>query len=721
MRLQHRSTRRDSGMAWQTQGVESKKHILLVDDDFVVRSVASRALSALGYQITDFGDGVTALQSLDQCHFDAVLLDARMPGLDGFKTCQAMRQLMSDDPIPIVMATGMDDDDSIEEAYQAGATDFVSKPVNWRILKKRLDVLMNAREVSRSIKDRAERERCLLRASSDAMISLDHEGVIQAIHQNSALPRGLSSIIGAGKCLFDCLPSDSVKGALVSWQQATRKEDAREFLVSSHAEENPFVVEGRFIEGFKGDYLCLLRNFTDSYLAEKTIYKLAYTDASTGVANATMVTEKLTRMLDYGRDQHRETALLRCLITNFGSFEVTSGRSGMHYLAQEVVQRIKRLSQTYLDHSGIPTRPTEEDIVIGRMAENEFVVLISGIADSKALVKYSEMLYNALVEPFTINGYCIALEISIGVADSQQAGSTAELLLGSAAYALNDSKQQPVRLYSIDLKESMHKRIELERLLRRDVYQGALDMHYQPKFCMTTMQLVGIEALIRWHPDELGVVSPAEFIPVAEQCGLMIALSELVVQKVFEQIVCWGKSGKKRVPISINLSGSHLKTKGIVKYLQEAIDIHNLDPTLVEVEVTESMMIDPESRAIANLHELRAMGIRVAVDDFGTGYSSLSYLQTLPIDCLKIDRSFVKTINSDQTSLAIARAIVTIGHDIGLHVVAEGVENQQQLTCLQQLGCDSVQGFFTGRPVSADAFIDFFDGAKINSPRSQSA
>ena len=276
-----------------------------------------------------------------------------------------------------------------------------------------------------------------------------------------------------------------------------------------------------------------------------------------------------------------------------------------------------------------------------------------------------------------------------------------QLAFEQAGHACHFGQTGKANVYHPSIGEKIQRAAEIEDLLYRDLTCHRLHLNYQPKLTSNDLTLIGTEALIRWHSEELGVVSPGEFIPVAEQAGFMDELSEWVVIQVVQQLNFWTQQKQTLVPVAINVPGPLLSHQNFVEHLLKLLDETQLLGGLIEIEVTESAMIDPSGAAIGNLKHLRDQGIKVAIDDFGTGYSSFSYLKELPVDTLKIDRSFVQKIHEDSTSLAIARAIVAVGHELGLTVVAEGVENHHQLSCLQRLNCDFVQGFLTGRPMVA--------------------
>lgn len=692
---------------------QEHRRLLIVDDDLATRMVCRVALSKQGFGITEASDGYTALSWLESHKFDAILLDARMPGLDGFETCRNIRERLGADPVPVIMMTGLDDDESIDTAFECGATDFVAKPVNWKIISQRLSSLIGASVVKRHLNSRSHQISSLLKTSAESLLVLDQQGVIQGTHQIERLPRSLRERIVIGANLIggrDDTKSDPVASA---WQMAQRTGESEHFVVEVAGEGQHQTVQGRFVPGAEGEWLCLLQDQSSLFKCEQQSLDLAHKDAATGIANEKCLMSQLGTLLRHDCENNLHTAVLRFSASDLRGFEPTVGRNGMVRVAQVIVERLGiGLDSFFSTLPGDTDRPGQ---VLARLSESDYVVVLSALNDSGFIEELATLLLRRLSTGIEVGDHLCVIDWTVGIADTIEDSFTTDGLLNATAYAihsdLNTSNGYRVHRYNAILREKVKSEIEIERYLRRDIADGVLDVHYQPKFDLSNLSLIGMEALIRWQNAELGFVSPAQFIPIAERSGLIISLSHLVVERVFDQIVSWREEGYPSVPVSINISGIHLNTRTIVEELRAGILHRRIPPELIELEVTESIMVEGVGKASKNLSDLRDMGIRVAIDDFGTGYSSLSYLKTLPADCLKIDRSFVQSITSDPTAEAIARAIITVGHDVNLHVIAEGVETAEQLTKLAQLGCDSVQGYFTGRPVKNTEFTPFFKGA----------
>lgn len=700
-------------------GVDFKlRHrLLIVDDDLATRMVSRIALSKAGFGITEASDGYTALSWLESHRFDAILLDARMPGIDGFETCRKMRELLNGELLPIIMATGQGDDESIDAAFECGATDFVVKPLNWRIITQRLNSLIGASVIKSHLKSRSHQISSMLKTSYESMLLLDSAGNIQGTHQLERLPTGLRAGIKVGKNLVEIVGFLTSEPMISAWTSARKTGECEHFIVEFEHNEVNQTFQGRFVPGADSEWLCLLQDQTAAFDCEKQALDFVQRDPITRTLNEKGLSVELGVRLRRDRETNLATALIRFSASDWRGLEPTIGRDGLARVAQTIVDRLEIGLDSYF--GSLSTEVSTPEHLLARLSDTDYVIILSGLDATDFIEDLAILILRRLSATIELGDHICSVDWTVGIADTGEASSTTDGLLSATACAIYSDLQSPsgyrIHRYNADLKAKINQDIVIERLLRRDIVDGCLQVHYQPKFNLSNLSLIGMEALIRWNSAELGSVSPAHFIPIAEKSGLIISLSHLVVEKVFDQIVEWRDQGYQTVPVSINISGIHLNTRTIVEELRAGILQRRIPPEMIELEVTESIMVDGVGKAFKNLRDLRELGIRVAIDDFGTGYSSLSYLKNLPADCLKIDRSFIQAITTDPSSEAIARAIITVGHDVDLHVIAEGVETCDQLNKLKELGCDSVQGFFTGRPVCSGDFIEFFQGACLAS------
>ncbi len=686
--------------------------VLIVDDDRSFRTVARLALTKAGYKVLEATDGASALELIQKTAFDAMVIDARMPVMDGFEMCARVQQTLGEMTPPMILSTGLNDDASIQRAFEAGAIDYVTKPLNWRILTGKLNYLIESYATKKSAQQSDQKLRQIINASSGTHLVLDREAVICATHGTESLPTFQHYPFNVGDCLFDVLPAESVNNLLAGWKRMLDTGESGPLMIANHDTQEPFVLELSFVATEPGQAVCLIKDFTGSYLSEQRIYSLAFQDRATGVGNRARLVDWLNQATHL-RDAAENSAVVRISLRQFHEQELRIGRSGLDALAAKVAERLLAVAAPDQVQGA---DAAELDTCVSRIAEDEFAIGVVGSFSTCFLSSFAQDILEALLQGYEIDATVLRLDARIGLADRRCVGADPAELLNCASLAMKLSEAKGgdvIALFDEQSRTQLKQQADLEKFLRRDIEARALHMAYQPKVDADSLQLVGVEALLRWNCEELGPVSPGAFIPLAEQCGLMTELSKLVIEKVLDQLVSWQDSSLESIPVAINISGSHLSASDFVCDLAREIEARAISPHLIELEVTESVMIDSKSCAVANLRKLRDHGIKISVDDFGTGYSSFSYLSSLPVDVLKIDRSFVMSINEDPKSLAIAKAIITVGHELGLQVVAEGVETKDQLLTLRELGCDTIQGYFTGRPVVACDFVKETQAAQI--------
>jgi EAL domain-containing protein (putative c-di-GMP-specific phosphodiesterase class I) len=311
-----------------------------------------------------------------------------------------------------------------------------------------------------------------------------------------------------------------------------------------------------------------------------------------------------------------------------------------------------------------------------------------------------------LTRPYQIGGREITVTASIGVSLYPRDGADGETLLRNADLAMYRAKEDgdSFRFYAPKMDQRVHETLELEADLRHALERGELLLHFQPKVDLASGEITGAEALVRWQHPQRGLIAPGMFIPLAEETGLILPIGEWVLATACAQVRAWQDAGLPVVPVAVNLSARQFRKTDLAKTVHRVLRESGIAPRLLELELTESMIMRDPLAAAAIMQQLKALGVRLALDDFGTGYSSLNYLRRFPVDCLKIDRSFISDAASDPSAAAVATSIVAIAHSLGLHAIAEGVETGEQLDFLRDCGCDSLQGYYFSRPVPAEAF-----------------
>jgi diguanylate cyclase (GGDEF)-like protein len=344
---------------------------------------------------------------------------------------------------------------------------------------------------------------------------------------------------------------------------------------------------------------------------------------------------------------------------------------------------------------------------VSRLGGDEFVMVLSDHKSAQSVSGELQRIVESFSQPFALDGRDVYVTASVGVALYPQDAQDPESLMKSAELAMyraKESGRNTYQLYTPELQTRVTERMALESMLRRAPERGELALHYQPQVDLRTNRVFGCEALIRWSQPDLGMISPAKFIPLAEETGLIVPIGEWVLRTACRQCKAWQDAGLPTVTVAVNISARQFREKNLLQTVAKILAETGLDPRLLELEVTESVIMHDAQNVIADLQAFRDMGVKLSIDDFGTGYSSLSYLKRFPVDRLKIDQSFVRDITSDADDAAIAQAVITLGHTMNLRVIAEGVETAEQLTFLRGHHCDEMQGYLFGRPLPADEF-----------------
>jgi diguanylate cyclase (GGDEF)-like protein/PAS domain S-box-containing protein len=433
--------------------------------------------------------------------------------------------------------------------------------------------------------------------------------------------------------------------------------------------------------------------------AEARIQHLGYHDALTGLPNRRLLLDRLELALAQARRDESQIAVLFLALDRFKVINDSLGHAAGDEVLQAVAQRLK-------NH-------LRKGDTVARIGGDEFTAVIRSIHHPVDTAKVAELIQAALREPLMAGGRELFITGSVGISIYPNDGTDVETLLKNADTALHRAKEQGLdtfRLFTPSMNAEAVQRLRLESELRRALPRSELIVHYQPVVDLATGDIQGMEALIRWRHPEHGVVMPSEFIPIAERTGLLSSIGRWVLQTACADAKAWPASASRPISVAVNISARQLHNVDLVRHVVEALDGAGLDASRLELEITESSAMQNPEATIQTLNALKSLGVRISIDDFGMGYSSLSQLQRLPIDTLKIDRSFVRDITTDPGDAAIATAVVTLAHSLKLKVVAEGVETEEQLAFLSEKRCDGVQGYLLSPPVSPERCADLLAG-----------
>ncbi len=443
--------------------------------------------------------------------------------------------------------------------------------------------------------------------------------------------------------------------------------------------------------GRVANFVWVINDVTEREQHEELLEYQANHDALTGLPNRNLLADRVTQALANAERYGQQLAVLFIDLDNFKFVNDSLGHAlgdRMLVILADRLQKTIRSADT-----------------VARYGGDEFVVVISCLERSEDAITVANNVQAQIAHPLTIDGYEFGITCSIGISLYPKDGDNVETLLKNADAAMYRAKEQSrnaFQFYTSEMNDRVVERMLLERHLRHALERDEFEVHYQPQVNLTTGKVCGVEALLRWRSQELGMVSPGRFIPLAEETGLIVPIGEWVLRTCCRQNKLWQDAGLPHLPISVNLSARQLQKRELCRIIEDTLQETGLAPHYLELELVESMVTRDVEGAAAIMKELKGLGVQLAMDDFGTGYSSLSYLKRFPFDRLKIDLSFVRDIIVDPESAAIARAIIAMAHNLNLRAIAEGVETREQLEYLRQHDCDEIQGFYVSRPLTAD-------------------
>lgn len=430
---------------------------------------------------------------------------------------------------------------------------------------------------------------------------------------------------------------------------------------------------------------------------------LAYYDVLTGLPNRRMLLDRLSAVLADARRDQKAVAMLHIGLDRFKEINDTLGPKAGDGVLKGVAQRLERYVQGSDAATGMGWEVSWRSP--SRLGGDEFVVMLPQIHRVEDAARLARRILALVEEPFYVGGNEVFVTLSIGIAVFPNDGEETDTLVKHAGIATRYAKQQgrsTYRFYSKEINARSLERLRFENDLRRALINDELLLYYQPKVDTGTGRVTGVEALLRWNHPEHGIVLPDEFISLAEETGLIVAMGEWVLNEACRQARAWQSAGLDMLSVAVNVSSQQFRQCQLTGTIQAALEGSGLDPRHLTLELTESMIMDNAKGNTDILHQMKEMGLKLSIDDFGTGYSSLSYLKRFPLDELKIDRSFISDLDTDADDAAIVTAIIAMGHGLGLSVVAEGVEAERQLAFLKQRGCEGYQGYLFSRPLAAD-------------------
>ena len=801
--------------------------ILIADDSKFLRYQYRKILESEGYTVIEAENGIQALFIYEQSKPDIILMDYIMPLMDGVTACARLQELPGGKTTPVIMITSLSDDNAVDLAFDAGATDYITKPIHWAVLRQRVRRILYAKHTETSLDQSEAFAQYIIKYALDGIITIDMNNSILSFNPASEHIFGYLSHEMIGKNINILMPgfyctmnNDNLLGDQLNGnskatsmsreiicfrkdggsfsieftvsefyinkqtlftvilrditdrkqaEQVLRESEERYRTLTENAydlitelsDDNQYLyispnykyelgyesseLIGRKITDFVYhedlpaittglarilDYLALeqvvyrylhrngelrwfestgktyktakgetrivlvSRDITERHRYEETIRFQAFHDALTGLPNRMLFKDRLTLQIAHTKRNNQKSGLLFLDLDRFKLINDTLGHTVGDQLLKIVAERLLLC--------------ISEGDTVARLGGDEFILLLTEINQmERAVDRVARKVTDIIKQPIIIDEHELYITTSIGIAVFPDDGEDADKLIKNADAAMYRAKERGrnnFQVYTPAMNAKAFERLTLENSLRRALERKEFVVYYQPKINVNSGKIGGTEALLRWQHPELGLVPPNEFIPVAEETGLIMPIGEWVLRTACAQNKAWQDAGFTPIHIAVNLSVRQFQMQNLVEIVSKVLAETGLDPCWLELEITESIAIQNVEYTVKVLHDLQEMGVQISIDDFGTGYSSLSYLKRLPINKLKIDRSFISEINTELDNGTIASEVIVLGQSLKLAVVAEGVETKEQSDFLKKHQCNELQGFFFGRPVPAEEF-----------------
>jgi len=698
--------------------LQERAKILVVEDNPVENLLISKMLQNANFEVLSIECGRGVLDSVISYHPDLILLDALMPDIDGFEVCELIRQQPIGEFIPVIMLTGLDDMASIDRAYDVGATDFFTKPINNSMLVHRIRYLLRAREIMDQLRMSEQSLASAQRAAKMAHWVFDVNkqaySLTAEVQQLYKLPANYDNK-DRTLLLQCCHPGDragfqaSIDGCL----QNHKETHIEHRFISEGADVRYFEVHLSVMKGGDGEITHLLGlsiDITERKESEQQILRLAYCDRLTNLPNRYLLELYVDQAIPAAHMQGRSVAMLGIDLDLFNRINNSMGHSAGDEVLTQLSERLVNIQgcgdvSVFLNTLAMPSMLGEGSAgMVARLAADTFVLVLPMVdRGSEQAERLADTIKTSFQSPFVYRGQELFVTASIGITYSDSGGSQAASLLQQVDLAIHEAKthgHNVVMSYSGDLVSKVSKHLAIQSDLRKALRNNEFQIFYQPKISVVTGAVMGFEALVRWFHPEKGMIPPDQFITIAEETGQIVELGQWVLESACRQNQQWIESGLVDVRVAVNVAARQFKEGDLVAVVADVLARTGMNERNLELEITESVLIaDPDTGD--HMKELRARGVTMALDDFGTGYSSLSYITRFPIDTIKIDRSFIKDITLGSEQAAIVSAVTYLAHELKFKVVAEGVETDTELEVVKKLQCDEVQGYYYCKPMSA--------------------
>lgn len=678
-------------------------NILIVDDDHVTRHMVSKILKNSNYNIFEATNGKEAIELYNTVSPHIILMDVMMPIMDGYAACNKIRESSDFLELPIIMLTGLDDVEAVKSALDSGATDFISKPINWVLFEQRVNYALHARNMHEELQNQQ-----LMLTQAQDMAKLGSWEL--SLEDNTFL------ISEQLRSLLRLSPDENLEqlSSLVDFSHPSDKKTVRSHIINAMTNGVGYKLEHRLIckndtelyvlqhaelisdrSGHPTKIIGIVQDITELKSSQSIIHHQNHYDLLTDLPNRRFFTEKVIKNVIHSDSENNSVVVYMLTLDNIRNLSESLGYKATETILIAFATRLKELES--------------EDVVISRFNDNTFAIMSNHLDDFSHVTGMAESVLKLTTAPFCIDTHDIFISVSIGISiypiDNNSAEAT---ILGAENAMLNASKEGGGRylFYSEHSNKQARERLEIENDMRKGIERGEFIPYYQPQIDAQSGKITGFEALARWEHPSKGLIPPFKFIDIAEQTGLIIPLSKLIFEQAFAQTKKWSDEGIGVFKVGINLSIKQFSGSDIFEEIQALLKKTGLSASQVDIEITESMAATKTGDIILALHQFKDVGMNISIDDFGTGYSSLSHIQNFPIDTIKIDRSFIIDIEGTGKGV-IAKTIIAMSMSLGMDIIAEGVETTTQLDMLLAHGCNNIQGYYFSKPLPASEFPCF--------------
>jgi diguanylate cyclase (GGDEF)-like protein/PAS domain S-box-containing protein len=688
-------------------------NLLLIDGDAAYTEVIQKAAASSGrFQMECVSQLSDALERLRLGGIGVILVNLFLADSKGFETFEKL--YLTAPNVPILVLTTPSGEIIARKAVKAGARDYLLKThMDSESLTDALNRIIERKNEEDALFVERDRAGVMLDSIGDAVLSMDVSGNVSFLNPVAEAMTGWPRVEAMGRPLAEVLQiidEDSRKPSRNPMEQAVQENKtiwmkSNRILIRRDGFEAAIEDSAAPIHDRGGNVTGAIMVFHDVSAARAMSLQLSHLaehDFLTGLPNRLLLNDRLTQAISLSR---RHSGQLAVLFLDLDRFKNTNDSLG-HNIGDQLLQSVASRLASCVRRSD----------TVSRQGGDEFVILLSELNDAQDAAITATKILDAVTLPHDIGPHSIQISASIGVSIYPEDGGTADVLTRNADAAMYEAKDNGRNNFQF-FKQVMNiramERQFFESGLRRALERGEFLLHYQPIINLRTGEVTGAEALIRWPHPERGLIPPAQFVPIAEDCGLILPIGRWVLREACKQARAWMDAGLRPIPISVNISALEFRAANFLEGVHTILRDTRLDPHCLELEITESVLMKHAESTANVLQALKTMGVQLVVDDFGTGYSSLSHLNRFPIDVLKIDQSFVKDICSNPDQATIVSAVISMGKSLKKRVIAEGIETKEQLESLRAWGCEEGQGYFFNRPMVADEFAKYFKGRAL--------